>query len=139
MCRRWCHDGRVRQRFQILHTGMWIQAMAIGLFATGASFWHWPAASILLGIGTAMVFPTLLAAVSDMAHPEWRASAVGVYRLWRDGGYAVGSLLSGALADGLYIPLAIAATGVITCLSGTITARGSGAPCEACCTGCSHR
>jgi MFS family permease len=54
-----------------------------------------------MGVGTALVYPTLLAAVSDIAHPEWRGSAVGVYRLWRDGGYAVGALLSGLLADDL--------------------------------------
>ncbi len=77
---------------------------------------------ILLGIGTAMVYPTLLATISDVAHPEWRASAVGVYRLWRDGGYAVGALTGGLLADALGIPVVIAAIGRLTFLSGTIVA-----------------
>ncbi len=84
---------------EILESGMWVQAVGIGLFVVGRGFWGWLAASALLGLGTAMVYPTLLAAVSDVAHPEWRASAVGVYRLWRDGGYAVGVLAAGLLAD----------------------------------------
>ena len=79
--------------------GMWIQAGAIALFALGRAFWPWVAGAVLLGLGTALVYPTLLAAVSDVAHPEWRATAVGVYRLWRDSGYAIGAVLAGALAD----------------------------------------
>jgi MFS family permease len=79
--------------------GMWIQAGAIALFALGRAFWPWVAGAVLLGVGTALVYPTLLAAVSDVAHPEWRATAVGVYRLWRDSGYALGAVLAGALAD----------------------------------------
>ncbi len=69
-----------------------------------------------------MVYPTLLAAVSDVAHPEWRASAVGVYRLWRDGGYAVGVLAAGLLADAFNIPVAIAAIGGLTFVSGLVVA-----------------
>jgi MFS family permease len=69
-----------------------------------------------------MVYPTLLAAVSDVAHPEWRASAVGVYRLWRDGGYALGALLSGIIADQFGLKLAIVVVGAITFFSGAITA-----------------
>jgi len=61
-------------------------------------------AMALLGFGTALAYPTLLAAISDVAHPQWRASAVGVYRLWRDGGYAIGALLAGSLADALGSP-----------------------------------
>jgi MFS family permease len=78
--------------------------------------------SILLGIGTALVYPTLLAAISDVAHPDWRASAVGVYRLWRDGGYAVGALMAGLLADLFGGSAAIAAIGTLTFLSGVIVA-----------------
>ena len=78
-------------------------------------FFAWPR-------GTALVYPTLLAAVSDVAHPEWRASAVGVYRLWRDGGYALGAILSGIVADLLGLDFAIAVIGVITFLSGVVTA-----------------
>ena len=100
--------------------GMWVQAIGIGLFVVGQGFRVWLGGAILLGIGTAMVYPTLLAAVSDVAHPEWRASAVGVYRLWRDGGYAIGALMSGLLADSLGIPVAIAAIGGLTFLSGVV-------------------
>ena len=76
----------------------------------------------MLGIGTAMVYPTLLAAISDLAHPSWRARAVGIYRFWRDLGYAVGALAAGVLADAFGMSLAIAAIGVLTALSGLIVA-----------------
>ena len=102
--------------------GMWVQAIGIALFVIGKTFAVWLGGAILLGIGTALVYPTLLAAVSDVAHPDWRATAVGVYRLWRDGGYAVGALLSGVLADLFGIPLAIAAIGALTFLSGVVVA-----------------
>ncbi|MBI5031890.1 MAG: MFS transporter [Chloroflexi bacterium] len=102
--------------------GMWVQAIGIALFVIGKIFVIWLGGAILLGIGTALVYPTLLAAVSDVAHPDWRATAVGVYRLWRDGGYAVGALLSGLLADWLDIPIAIGAIGALTFLSGVIVA-----------------
>ncbi len=102
--------------------GMWVQAIGIALFVIGRIFLIWLGGAILLGIGTALVYPTLLAAVSDVAHPDWRATAVGVYRLWRDGGYAVGALLSGLLADWLGIPIAIAAIGALTFISGVIVA-----------------
>jgi MFS family permease len=69
-----------------------------------------------------MVYPTLLAAIGDVAHPEWRASSVGVYRLWRDGGYAIGALLAGIVADLLGLSWAIAAVGVLTLLSSAIVA-----------------
>jgi MFS family permease len=107
---------------------MWIQAFGIGLFVVGSSLLSWVSGSVLLGIGTALVYPTLLAAVSDVAHPEWRASAVGVYRLWRDGGYALGALLSGVLADignsvGIAgIPFAMLVIATLTLISGIIVA-----------------
>ena len=78
--------------------------------------------SVLLGVGTALVYPTLLAAVSDLSEPAWRASAVGVYRLWRDGGYAIGALLAGSLADLFGMRWAIAVVGALTILSGLIVA-----------------
>lgn len=106
----------------LIAAGMWVQAAGIGLFVVGVGFGGWLAGAILLGLGTAMVYPTLLAAVSDVAHPEWRASAVGVYRLWRDGGYAVGALLSGLLADAFGLPAAIAAIGLLTFISGVVVA-----------------
>lgn len=71
-----------------------------------------------LGIGTAMVYPTLLAVIGDVASPAWRSTAVGIYRLWRDGGYVVGALLAGALADALSISWAIGVIAALTLLSG---------------------
>lgn len=100
--------------------GMWVQAAGIGLLVAGRSFWPWFVAVVLLGLGTAMVYPTLLAAISDVAHPTWRGSAVGVYRLWRDGGYAVGALGAGLLADALGMKAAIGAIGVLTLVSGAV-------------------
>ena len=102
--------------------GMVTQAAGIALFVGGKSFAPWAVAAVLLGLGTAMVYPTLLAAVGDVAHPSWRASAVGVYRLWRDGGYAIGALLAGGLADALGVRWAIGAIGGLTFLSGVIVA-----------------
>jgi MFS family permease len=101
---------------------MWVQAVGIGLFVAGQDFWWWLGGAVLLGLGTALVYPTLIAAISDVAHPEWRASALGVYRLWRDGGYAVGALMAGLLADALSIPIAIAVIGGLTFLSGVVVA-----------------
>lgn len=75
-----------------------------------------------MGLGTAMVYPTLLAVISDVAHPELRASAVGVYRLWRDGGYAIGALAAGLLADRFGLLPAVAAVGGLTLLSGVVVA-----------------
>jgi MFS family permease len=112
---RWGRKGMIA-------SGMWIQAIGISLFVFGKSFLPWLGASALLGTGTALVYPTLLAAVSDVAHPDWRASAVGVYRLWRDGGYAIGALVSGVLADSLGIPFAIGAIAALTFISGVIVA-----------------
>lgn len=106
----------------MIAAGMWVQAIGIAIFVIGSEFWIWLAGAILLGIGTAMVYPALLAAVSDVAHPTWRASAVGVYRLWRDAGYAVGALIAGVLADALGIPFAVAAIAALTFLSGMIVA-----------------
>jgi MFS family permease len=102
--------------------GMLVQAAALGMVAFGTGFGIWLAAAILLGAGTAMVYPTLLAAIGDVAHPAWRARSVGVYRLWRDGGFAVGALLSGLLADAYGIPATVAVVGALTALSGIIVA-----------------
>jgi MFS family permease len=106
----------------MIAAGMWIQSIGIALFVFASGFLMWLVGSILLGIGTALVYPTLLAAVSDVAHPDWRASAVGVYRLWRDGGYAVGALAAGLLADAFGGFTAIAAIGALTFVSGAIVA-----------------
>ena len=79
--------------------GMVTQAVAIGWIAATTGFGPWMLGAAFLGVGTAMVYPTLLAAIGDVAHPVWRARAVGVYRLWRDSGFAVGAILAGVLAD----------------------------------------
>jgi MFS family permease len=86
-------------RKPLIVAGMLVQAAAIATIALVGSFGWWVVAAALLGVGTALVYPTLLAAVGDVAHPRWRAAAVGVYRLWRDAGFAVGALLTGAIAD----------------------------------------
>jgi MFS family permease len=106
----------------MIAAGMWVQAVGIAMFVIGNAFGVWLAGSILLGIGTALVYPTLLAAISDVAHPNWRGSAVWVYRLWRDSGYAVGALAAGLLADAFGVSTAIAAIGALTFLSGAIVA-----------------
>ena len=106
----------------LIAAGMWLQGGAIGLIAVSRDFGLWALGAAALGAGTAMVYPTLLAAVSDVAHPNWRASAVGVYRLWRDAGFAVGAMLAGIIADALGLEAAIWAVAVLTALSGVIVA-----------------
>jgi len=106
----------------LIAAGMWVQA--IGLFAVAAldGFGWWFLGSVLLGIGTAMVYPCLLAAVSDAASPSWRARALSVYRFWRDLGYAIGALTAGLLAAIVGFAWTIAAIGALTFVSGTIVA-----------------
>jgi MFS family permease len=100
--------------------GMLLQAAAIGLIAAGSTFGVWLVAAALLGLGTAMVYPTLLAAVADVAAPGWRGAAVGVYRLWRDLGFAAGAIVAGVLADRAGMSFAIAVIGVLTAASGVL-------------------
>jgi MFS family permease len=107
-------------RKPLIAGGMLVQAAALGLFAATDGFGTWALASILIGAGTAMVYPTLLAVIGDVAHPSWRARSVGVYRLWRDGGFAVGALLAGVLADTFDIPVAIWAVAAVTAASGVV-------------------
>jgi MFS family permease len=102
--------------------GMWVQAAGIVVILLGRAFAPWATGAVLLGLGTALVYPTLLAAVGDVARPEWRASAVGVYRLWRDGGYALGAALAGVLADLFGVSWAIAAIAGLTFVSGVVVA-----------------
>ncbi|HEX4902132.1 MAG TPA: MFS transporter [Acidimicrobiales bacterium] len=100
--------------------GMLVQAVALGAIAATSGFWAWVAGAALLGAGTAMVYPTLLAVIGDVAHPHWRARSVGVYRLWRDSGFAVGALLAGLIADAVSIEAAIWAVAALTALSGSV-------------------
>jgi MFS family permease len=109
-------------RKHLITAGLLIQAAAIGLVAAGSSFGVWATAQILLGAGTALVYPTLLAVIGDVAHPAWRARAVGVYRLWRDGGFAVGALLAGALADAYGLTTAIWTVAGLTAAAGLLVA-----------------
>ncbi len=100
--------------------GMLVQALALFVVASGGGFWVWFVGSALLGAGTALVYPTLLASVADVAHPAWRGSAVGVYRLWRDSGYAFGAIVAGFLADVLGIAPAILAGGILALISSAL-------------------
>ena len=106
----------------LIAAGMWLQAAALGLVALGTTFGTWAAAAVLLGAGTAMVYPTLLAVIGDVAHPAWRARSVGVYRLWRDGGFAVGALLAGVVADAYGILAAVWVVAALTAASGGVVA-----------------
>jgi MFS family permease len=109
-------------RKPLIVSGMLLQGAALALAAWSHSFALWAVAAVLLGAGTALVYPTLLAAVGDVAHPAWRARAVGVYRLWRDGGFAVGALLAGVLADSFGLRAAIWAVAALTAASGLVVA-----------------
>ena len=102
--------------------GMTVQALGIGVVATGSALSAFVWGQVLLGVGTAMVYPTLLAAIGDVARPSWRASSVGVYRLWRDLGYAFGALLSGLVADAFGISAAVGLVGALTLASGLTVA-----------------
>jgi MFS family permease len=106
----------------LIAAGMWIQALAIGLIVLVQTFGWFAVGAVLLGIGTAMVYPTLLAAIGDVALPLWRASAVGVYRWWRDLGYAIGAVLAGLTADAMGLPAAMWLVAGITFLSGVVAA-----------------
>ncbi len=107
-------------RKSMIAWGMWIQAIGIGITALGTQFLHFAMGSLLLGIGTAMVYPTLLAAIGDVAHPSWRASSVGIYRLWRDSGYAVGALIAGIVADMFGLAAAVWVVAALTMASGLV-------------------
>jgi len=106
----------------LIAAGMWVQAVALCLTAATHSYRWWLVASVLLGVGTAMVYPTLIASVSDASHPIWRARSLSVYRFWRDMGYAMGALLAGIITDLVGAAYAIATIGALTFASGTIVA-----------------
>ena len=116
----WASD-RFGRKWMIA-SGMWLQASGILLTAGTRSLGSWLAGAVLMGLGTALVYPTLLAAIGDVAYPSWRASAVGVYRLWRDASYAVVAVLAGVVADLFGFTLAIVAVGILTAVSGLVVA-----------------
>lgn len=121
-------SDRVGRR-PLIALGMWVQAGGLVVTAWATTFSWFAGGAVLLGLGTAMVYPTLLAAVGDVASPSWRASAVGVYRLWRDLGYAAGALLSGLVADFFGTELAILGVAALTFASGGVAAvRMAGEP-----------
>jgi MFS family permease len=109
-------------RKPLIVAGMWVQAAGLSVVAWTTSTIGFALAGVLLGIGTAMVYPALLAAVGDSAEPPWRASAVGVYRFWRDLGYAVGAVLAGLTADAFGVNAAIWLVAALTCASGVVAA-----------------
>ena len=102
--------------------GMMVQAFGIATVASGSTIPAFVAGQVLLGLGTAMVYPTILAAIGDVAHPSWRASSVGVYRLWRDLGYAIGALLAGIVADAFGVTTAVWLVAGLTMASGAVVA-----------------
>ena len=123
LCQLWTgHLSDVLGRKWLTAWGMWIQAVGIIFTAMSSTFWLFASGGLLLGIGTAMVYPTLLATIGDVAHPIWRASAVGVYRFWRDLGYAVGAIVAGLTADFFGLREAIWLVAIITFLSGLVIA-----------------
>lgn len=106
----------------LIAAGMWVQAAGIAVIVLSGGFTGFATGAVLLGAGTAMVYPTLLAAIGDVAHPQWRASSVGVYRLWRDLGYAIGALLAGFAADVFGLAVAMWIVAALTLVSGVIAA-----------------
>ncbi|CAN5458722.1 MFS transporter [soil metagenome] len=110
-------------RRPLIVAGMLVQGVAIVAIGLGSGFWVWLAAAVILGAGTAMVYPTLLAVIVDIAEPAWRGAALGVYRLWRDLGFAVGAIIAGIVADRLGMPAAIVGVGLLTIASGLVVAR----------------
>ena len=106
----------------LIVAGMWVQSAGLFLTAATRQFEWWLAGSLLLGVGTAMVYPSLIAAVSDASHPTWRARSLSVYRFWRDLGYAIGALSAGIIADIFGMAWAIGTIAALTFLSGAIVA-----------------
>jgi MFS family permease len=109
-------------RRPLVVVGMLVEAVAIGVIAAGQGFVTWLLAAAALGLGTAMVYPTLIAVIADVADPSWRASAIGVYRWWRDLGFAVGAIVSGVVADAAGMPSAIWLVAALTALAGIVAA-----------------
>jgi len=109
-------------RVPLIVVGMLIQGLALAVIAVSDGFWPWAVGAATLGLGTALVYPTLIARVSDLAAPAWRASAIGVYRLWRDLGFAAGAVVAGLVADAAGAPAAVAVVAVLTVGSGLLMA-----------------
>jgi MFS family permease len=106
----------------LIACGMWTQAGGIAVTATSSTFRGFAIGAVLLGVGTAMVYPTLLATIGDVAHPSWRASSLGVYRFWRDLGYAIGAIVAGTISDALGLSAAVWMVAAVTFASGVVVA-----------------
>lgn len=106
----------------LIVAGMWVQSAGLFLTAATREFQWWLLGSLLLGLGTAMVYPSLIASVSDASHPTWRARSLSVYRFWRDLGYAIGALAAGLIADSFGFSWAIGSIAALTLLSGAVVA-----------------
>lgn len=102
--------------------GMLIQAGSLAVIASSHDLPGWASGTVLLGLGTAMVYPALLAAVGDVAHPAWRGRAIGIYRVWRDLGYAVGAILGGLVTDAVNLTAAVWTAAALSLVSGLIVA-----------------
>jgi MFS family permease len=111
-------------RKPMIAAGMWVQALGIGIVAAAHTYGGFAVGAVWLGVGTAMVYPTLLAAIGDVAHPSWRATSVGVYRFWRDLGYAVGAVIAGVTADFIGMTGAMWLVAALTFVSGLVVAFG---------------
>jgi MFS family permease len=109
-------------RKHLITAGLLAQAVALGVVAAGDGFGVWAVGTVLLGAGTAMVYPTLLAAIGDVAHPTWRGRAVGVYRVWRDLGYAVGALMGGVVGDLWSLRAAVWVASAVSVVSALVVA-----------------
>ncbi|MFK2825099.1 MFS transporter [Bacillus sp. B190/17] len=106
----------------LITIGMWIQAVSLWWILFADSYVLWVMGAILLGVGTAMVYPTLIASITDVAHPNWRATSVGIYRFWRDSGYAFGALLGGVIADMLNVNWSIGLVALVPLIAGVFAA-----------------
>ncbi|MGE5701162.1 MAG: MFS transporter [Clostridia bacterium] len=106
----------------LIASGLWVQAASLWIMLLADQFFGWMLAAVLLGIGTAMVYPTLAAVISDVAEPSWRATSLGIFRFWRDSGYAAGAFLAGIVADLLNVEWAIGLVALIPFAAGWLSA-----------------
>ncbi|MFC0522980.1 MFS transporter [Pontibacillus salicampi] len=108
-------------RKKLIVVGMFVQAFSLWFIVFVQAYWLWIIGAAMLGVGTAMVYPVLIASISDVAHPQWRATSLGVYRFWRDSGYAFGAIIAGIVADTLSIHWAIGLVGGLSLLAGVLS------------------
>ena len=104
----------------LIVSGMWVQAAGLVWVGATSTFAGFAVGGVFMGVGTAMVYPTLLAAIADVAAPSWRGSALGVFRFWRDSGYVAGAVIAGLVADLFGFTSAIWLVAFLTCLSGVV-------------------